>query len=97
MTRKEISKMYDVENGVIRSPGKFEGNMDYTVHFWDFYLNGCDTPCYNENDVYLSQFTIEKDDTIEFPELQDHIGQFIYLWEDGNGFVYSEISTEDLS
>ena len=98
MTKKEIKEQYDVnENGIITSPGKFEGNMDYTVYFWDIYMDGGDNPCYDENDIYLSQFKIDKDDITEFPELKDDLGKFIYLWEDNNGFVYCEISTGDLS
>lgn len=36
MTRKEIAETYKVdERGVIRSPGKFEGEPIYVPYFWD--------------------------------------------------------------
>ena len=41
MTREEILKQYNINgDGVIVSPGKFEGEMLYMPHFWEAYLNG---------------------------------------------------------
>src|SRR5215211_4995867 len=40
MTRLDIESEYDVENGQITSPGKFEGEPVYTPYFWESYLNG---------------------------------------------------------
>jgi hypothetical protein len=41
MTRTEILAQYQVgSDGVIRSPGKFEGEMLYVPFYWDIAMNG---------------------------------------------------------
>lgn len=38
MTRKEIEAAYTVVNGIIRSPGKFEGEPVWAPYYWEAYL-----------------------------------------------------------
>ena len=40
MTRQEIESSYKIENGRIRSPGKFEGEMIYVPFYWNVFLDG---------------------------------------------------------
>jgi len=40
MTRKEIEKVYRVENDTIRDPGQFETAHVSTPHFFEVVLNG---------------------------------------------------------
>lgn len=79
---------YDVnDNGVVTSPGKFEGEPSYVVHFWDGYMNGmCD-----EDDGETVTFILEDADFEEFPALRTF--QKIDLWEDSQGFVHHSLST----
>jgi len=38
MTREQITSEYNIDdNGIIRNPGKFEGEMLYVPYFWDAY------------------------------------------------------------
>ena len=40
MTRQDIENAYEVRDGIICSPGKFEGEAVYAPYFWEAYLNG---------------------------------------------------------
>lgn len=41
MTRGDIIATYNVdERGIIRSPGKFEGEQVFAPYFWEAYLDG---------------------------------------------------------
>ena len=77
---------YDVHDGIIRSPGKFEGEAQYAPYFYDALLNGfADT---DEGDV--ATFEVNDDDRKLFPELADV--QNVYLWESDQGFIYTRTS-----
>ncbi len=90
MTRQEICEAYDVDNrGVVRSPGKFEGEMLYVPHFWDQGLEGAASE--DENGMFF--FVIDDDDRKVFPEIDDIYG--IALGETESGVVYtSEYDTK---
>lgn len=82
MTRTQIEQAYDVDaNGIIRSLGKFEGEMLYAPYFYEEWLNG------GADDVNnVSYFEIEAEDRLEFPEL---IGVYGVCFEESEqGFVY---------
>jgi hypothetical protein len=86
MTRKELLEMYDVDaQGIIRNPGKFEGEMLYVPYFWDLYMNGCAT---NETEDSILIFVVEPEDAEAFPELEDK--EQVRLWEQDQGFVVED-------
>ena len=83
MTRTEILRDYNVDSGgVIRSPGKFEGEYLYVPYFWDLFLNGCA----DEDDGGVLRFNVTEKDRREFPELV--AVQVVTLTECEQGFVY---------
>jgi hypothetical protein len=85
MTREEIIAQYNVgSDGIIRSPGKFEGEMLYAPYFWDCYLNGCA----DDDDGEVLTFIIGPDDVAIFPELSDR--KSLRLWECDQGFVHCD-------
>ena len=85
MTRRDIESSYTVDaNGIIRSPGKFEGEPVYVPYFWDAYLEGFA----DEDDGEVLTFRVTAEDRAEFPEL-DGVTT-VRLWETDQGFVYSE-------
>ena len=87
MNRKEILAWYDVnEHGIITSPGKFEAEMLYAVHFWDLTLESREDEIVYDGDTPLSIFHISSEDKTTFPEL-DGV-EYISLYEDSQGFVY---------
>lgn len=95
MTRAEIENHYKVENGIIRDPGKFEGEPIYAPYFWDNVLEGaCDFSINDENTkIYIFEISSYES---EFPELSDVVG--VSIWEDSDGFVHTkELSALELS
>jgi hypothetical protein len=84
MTRTEILAQYQVgSDGVIRSPGKFEGEMLYVPFYWDIAMNGFA----NEDDGEVFTFLIEPEDKAIFPELNDR--RSLRLYESDLGFVHA--------
>lgn len=83
MKRKDITGDYDVKGGVIKSPGKFEGEAIYAPYFYDAFLNGMAD---DEGDRLA--FDVTADDRREFPELKGV--SRVYLYEDNSGFVTCE-------
>ena len=84
MTRTDILRDYNVDSrGVIRSPGKFEGEYLYAPYFWDLFLNGGA----DEDDGDVLRFNVTEKDRLEFPEL---VGvHAVTLTECDQGFVYA--------
>jgi hypothetical protein len=83
MTREEIITQYNVgSDGIIRSPGKFEGEMLYVPFYWDIALQGFA----NLDDGEVFGFNIEPEDVALFPELNDR--KSLRLWESDQGFVH---------
>ncbi len=88
MNRAEILRDYSVdEHGIIRSPGKFEGEMLYVPFLWDAVLNGWGefVGGWVEN---TERIHISPDAVLEFPELDGTLS--VVLWETEQGFVCSE-------
>ena len=81
MTRQDIEKDYRVENGVIRTPGKFEGEAVYVPYFWEAFLNGMAD---RDNGRVLG-FDLTADDKAMFPELKGR--RTVRLYERDDGFV----------
>lgn len=86
MKRKDVTDDYDVKDGRITSPGKFEGEAIYAPYFYNEYLNGG-----AEDEGDRLAFDVTAEDRAEFPELKGV--KRVFLQEDGNGFIYCE--TED--
>lgn len=83
LTRKDIQEQYDVDpNGVIRTPGKFEGEMLYAPYFYAWLIEGFA----DEDDGTTARFDVTMDDILLFPELTGVAS--VSLFVDDNGFVY---------
>lgn len=94
MTRNEVFGDYDVDKlGIIRSPGKFEGEMVYVPALYDALLDGCsEASCCGCEDLCDCGTVeiVEIDDAFaaEFPEVGT-VRRFL-LCEDAYGFIYCE-------
>lgn len=75
---------HEVKDGLIVSPGKFEGEPMYMTEFWDRALNGDGEVTARIPET--TQFRIGKEDEARHPEWLTE-GDRLYIWEDGNGFV----------
>lgn len=86
LTREQIYDQYDVdESGMIRSPGKFEGEQIYAPYFYDIYLNGG----HASDDGEVITVEVEEEDRAIFPELEDATHALIEVTE--TGFVYCSL------
>jgi len=85
MKREEVMKQYKVDqNGIIRSPGKFEGEMLYIPHFWGAFLDGMA----DDDDGKTLSFNVDAEDIKEYPELTGV--HRVTLVEDDTGFVHGK-------
>jgi len=81
MKREEIETKYKVENGVIHSPGIFEGEAVYVPHFWEAFLDGMA----DRDDGEVLGFDVTAEEKKEFPELKRR--RTVKLWQSDDGFV----------
>lgn len=82
MNRQDILQTFTVDShGIIRNPGKFEGEMLYVPYFWESYLNGCA----DRDDGKVLGFDVTAEDKTEFPELKRR--RTVKLIETEQGFV----------
>jgi len=82
ITRKETLKQYTVTpDGMISSPGKFEGQPIYTPYLYECYLDGL----HDEDSGDEILFIINENDFDEYPELAD-IAE-VRMKVDEQGFV----------
>jgi hypothetical protein len=92
MTRQDILNEYKVNaQGIIESPGKFEGEMLYVPFYWNVAMNGFA----NFDNGKVFGFVIEPEDKVMFPELGETTK--LYLEESDQGFVYSGEEYQDLT
>lgn len=82
MTRAEIEAVYHVESGIVRSPGKFEGEPVWAVWAHTIMMDGC-TDCDRNDNEYI---TLDAADRKTWPELKGC--RRIYFGEDDNGFFW---------
>ena len=82
ITREQIEKDYKIHDGIIRSPGKFEGEPVYVPFFYDWSLECGD-----------STVMITEPDIVQFPELTGYSA--IIVGESGNGFVFHKLLTQN--
>ena len=91
MTNKEIQDRYTVVAGTVRSPGKFEGEPAWAVHFWNAGLDGCADEEFYDGDTPVWVFKIAPEDAVQFPDLAGLYA--VMIWEADSGFVNSETFT----
>jgi hypothetical protein len=83
-TRSDIEALLELDvNGVIITPGKFEGSPAYVPYYWD---KGLDGWADDEPDEVSYLFYITKEDINEFPELS--CKDRVVVTIDDYGFVY---------
>lgn len=96
MKRSEILAEFQVdEHGIIRSPGKFEGEMLYAPHFAEFYGSGEMVGVDEDDNSEL--YDVSPEDRAEFPEI-DADTVAIVTWESDQGFFYCrELTAAELA
>lgn len=86
---RALLSSYDIdENGLVRTPGQFEGAPTWVVAFWDLATEGWGEALIvdgvtSATGVIITTADIEKN----FPTLAGHEDETVVLWQDENGFV----------
>ena len=83
--RAEIELRYTAHNGIIVSPGKFEGCPIYIPYYWDLMMSGCYDADDGNKAIFMLADGITNDNEM-WPELAGY--GLLILWEDTNGFVH---------
>ena len=69
---QNIREEYDVVDGIIRNPGRFEGECEWVPYYWELALNGDgeDVSEYNEEDEvigsFVTRFTVDYEESDVF-------------------------------
>jgi hypothetical protein len=85
------------KDGIITAPGKFEGEPEFVLYYWEQALEGgADEVIHGDNEVTYV-FTLGKDDFGDHPSLAKlskrmdvNEGDLLLIWEDDHGFVHHE-------
>lgn len=87
---------YEIVDGIIRSPGKFEGEPAYTLHFYDASMEGCDEPLFDmeRHGFFGTLIEIDAEDRELFPNDIEPQHAYAYLTESDQGFASVELLTE---
>ena len=93
MNRQQIESEYDVQDGMIRSLGKFEAEPVYAPYFYDDMLNGCSEILDWPDETRTDLFEVDTDDRAMFPELSTETVA-VALEESEQGFVHIEELTQ---
>ena len=83
MTRREIEDLYQIADGIIRSPGEFQGEARYMPHFWTRFMDGGADE--DADDSSVVRCTVTFGEVMEFPELK--LGQVVRFYEDEKGSI----------
>ena len=75
---------YQIENGIITSPGKFEGEKPFVPYFFALWNEGAADVDNGDSAI----FRITNEDKEIYPELAD-IEQ-VEIWTSESGFVYCQ-------
>jgi hypothetical protein len=78
--RQEVLQQFEVKEGRICSPGRFEGEMLYVPYFWEKGVDGWQDE--EEEDGTLVFFVMPEDST-QFPELRSKTEVRLYQRDDG--------------
>lgn len=87
--REKLLADYEVRDGIIRTPGTFEGEPFWLPVLWELAMEGFA----DSDDGTRFQFRIPKGDPLrtEFPELDAWLGRkrTVHVFQDSQGFVYA--------
>ena len=91
---QDIREGYDVLDGIIRNPGKFEGECEWVPYYWELVMNGEgeDLAEYDEAgeivDGVVSRFVVDSEEADAFGL---ECGATVEIFEDSQGFVIGTV------
>ena len=91
---RNIREEYDVKDGIIQNPGKFECEPEWVPYYWELALDGEgeDVSEYNDDgDVvggFASRFTVDYEESEVFGL---ECGATVEVFQDSQGFVIGTV------
>lgn len=83
--RRQILNSYTINGyGIIQDSGKFQAEMLYAPHFYEFASDGEELSGMEDGE-YMSLISVDDEDRVEFPELGAAL--YVLLIESDSGFV----------
>ena len=87
---QSIREEYNVVDGIIRNPGRFEGECEWVPYYWELALNGDgeDVSEYDEEGdpvgCFVTRFTVDYEESDVFGL---ECGAMVEVFQDSQGFV----------
>ena len=93
--RTAIESEFDVVDGIIRNPGKFEGEAVWVPYFWDLVMDGEGEEVFDEDgERVATRFQVDAEEEETFSDVlggELACGSTVELFEDSQGFVVGTI------
>ena len=91
---QNIREEYDVEDGIIKNPGKFECEPEWVPYYWELSMNGEgeDVSEYDEEGdpvgCFVTRFTVDSEEADAFGL---ECGATVEIYQDSQGFVIGTV------
>ena len=88
-TKQCIERKYHVLDGIIRTPGKFEGERVWVPYYWDLALEGeGEDVLGDDGEVMATRFVVDSEESEAFGL---ECGAMVEVSEDSQGFVIGSV------
>lgn len=94
-TKAELERHYQTRDGIIKSPGKFEGEPIWAPYFYDKGCEGLADIDDATDGGPVWGFIVRPEDRAEFLDVFEPDTYAVSLWESDAGFVYSAQLTRE--
>lgn len=84
---------YKVVDGIIVSPGKFEGEPEWVVTLWEMVLNGMADESVHDGTMVIDAFKLDAE-MARITGLEPSREHYVCLWSSDQGFVSHKVLTE---
>ena len=91
---QKIRERYDVKDGIIQNPGRFECEPEWVPYYWDLALNGEGedvSECDDEGEVvgcFASRFMVDSEESEVFGI---ECGAMVEVFQDSQGYVIGTV------
>lgn len=82
------------EYGIIKNPGKFEGEPGWLPQLWDRVQSGFSDVSVHDGSMVIDAFRLDSG-LASLTGLDENPTNFVCLWSDDNGFVSHMVMTEE--
>lgn len=90
----EIEKYETNDEGIITSPGKFEGEPEWIVTLYEMVLNGMADESVHDGTMVIDAFKLDAE-MARLTGLEESSEHYVCLWSNDQGFVSHKVLTEN--